>query len=269
MYTKCVRVFPIRLLRTTPLFKKEMSSPSSSSDTEDSVVSAAKKPKFTVVDVDGWQKRWTERKIGFHQEAVHPYWEKYMDNILDNRENTNIFFPLCGKSVDIKWLSDKGHNVVGVECSAMALEEFFEEQKVEYTKETAEEVKGSLFQSKDGKIKLYCCDIYDFNKDVAGQFDVIWDRASLVAINRSDRVKYTDLLKGLMKPECCLALVTLEYDETKYAGPPHNVSEDQVMELYDKTHSVKLVETLDGLKERHKNWGISALEEKLYLIRKI
>ncbi|XP_021339884.1 thiopurine S-methyltransferase-like [Mizuhopecten yessoensis] len=159
-----------------------------SSNSEDSV-SAAKKTKFTVLDVDEWQKRWTVKQIGFHQDTVHPLLEKHVDKLLNKCENIDIFMPLCGKSLDIKWLSDKGHTVVGVECASLALEEFFEEQNVEYTKEPVEQVKGSLYKSKDGKINLYCCDIYEFNKDVAGQFDAIWDRASMVAINRDDREK--------------------------------------------------------------------------------
>lgn len=239
-----------------------------SSEPEDSSVSAAKKPKFNDVDLDGWQKRWSERKIGFHQEEAHVFLEKYVDRILNKKEKASVFMPLCGKSVDIKWLSDRGHCVVGVECSSMALEEFFQEQNVEYTIEPAEQVNGSIYKSKDGKIKIYCCDFFAFSKDNEGQFDSIWDRAAMVAINRSDRKKYTDLLKTLMKPDGRLALVTLEFDDTIHAGPPHNFPEDKVRDLYEDTCSVETVETLDGLKERHKDWGLTSMDEKFYLIMK-
>ncbi|XP_033738514.1 probable thiopurine S-methyltransferase [Pecten maximus] len=256
-FKRCLKVLP-----TSRILQKM------SSEAEDLSVSTAKKPKFSVLDVDEWQKRWAERKIGFHQDAVHLYLEKYIDKLLNKHEKIDVFMPLCGKAVDIKWLADKGHSVVGVECSSMALEEFFDEQNVEYTTEPVNEVKGSLYKSKDGKIKLYCCDFFAFNKDIAGQFDAIWDRAAMVAINRSDRVKYTDLLKSLMKPECRLALVTLEFDESLHAGPPHDFPEDNVRELYEETCNVEMVESMDGLKERHKGWGLSSLEEKFYVIMK-
>ena len=35
-----------------------------------------------------------------------------------------MFVPLCGKSLDLLWLREHGHSVVGVELSAVALESF-------------------------------------------------------------------------------------------------------------------------------------------------
>ena len=40
---------------------------------------------------------------------------------------------LCGKSLDLVWLSQQGHNVVGVEISNLAAEQLFEENGIAYS----------------------------------------------------------------------------------------------------------------------------------------
>lgn len=52
-----------------------------------------------------WLKRWDENRIGFHQSNINPYLQKYFD-VFSSSEN-NIFVPLCGKSLDMIWLSSK------------------------------------------------------------------------------------------------------------------------------------------------------------------
>ncbi|GFN80627.1 thiopurine s-methyltransferase [Plakobranchus ocellatus] len=43
-----------------------------------------------------------------------------------------------------------------------------------------------LSQSKDGMIKLYCGDMLQFSSSFEGTLDAIWDRGSLVVLDRSD-----------------------------------------------------------------------------------
>ncbi len=38
--------------------------------------------------------------------------------------NSPVFVPLCGKSLDLLWLRERGHSVKGVELSPVALESF-------------------------------------------------------------------------------------------------------------------------------------------------
>ncbi|KAK7495854.1 hypothetical protein BaRGS_00012844 [Batillaria attramentaria] len=224
-------------------------------------------PRFTVMQPDDWVTRWNDGRIGFHKTYIHPLLEKNLDKMMDGRENIKIFFPLCGKAWDMKWLTDKGHTVVGVEAAQKAIEEFFTEQGVNYTTEDAPACNGKLFQSEDKRLRLYCCDFYSFSQDVEGQFDGIWDRGALVAINRQDRRKYTGIIKSLMSPGCRYLLSTLIYDETKYNGPPHYVSDEQVRELYGDTCSVEQLCEEDAFEEKHKSWNLSALTERIYLIK--
>ena len=60
---------------------------------------------------------------------------KSLPKLTGGRTNLDLFLPLCGKSLDMVWLADKGHSVTGVEWSELAIKQFFEETKLEYTAE--------------------------------------------------------------------------------------------------------------------------------------
>ncbi|XP_078677380.1 uncharacterized protein LOC144913996 [Branchiostoma floridae x Branchiostoma belcheri] len=217
---------------------------------------------------EDWDARWTEGRIGFHKAEVNTCLQKYVDDMTRRRQKVKVLVPLCGKSVDIKWLADLGHTVVGVECSLQAVEAFFQESGLTPTISDVPNIKGGkLFQSQDGKVSLYVCDFYDFSRDVEGDFDAVWDKGSFVAINSTDRKRYVDLILSLMKLSGCCLLVTLEYDQSKHAPPPHSIPPSDVQDSYGAKCDVRLLESVDGLTERHRTgWGLSSLLEHSYLI---
>jgi len=43
-------------------------------------------------------------------------------------------------------LADKGHTVVGVDCSPLAIESFFNEHSLEFTKEPVSKLNGFLYK---------------------------------------------------------------------------------------------------------------------------
>ncbi|HZV22956.1 MAG TPA: thiopurine S-methyltransferase, partial [Luteimonas sp.] len=73
-----------------------------------------------------WQQRWREGRIGFHQECVTPLLEQHWDAV-GAPAGGRVFVPLCGKSLDMAWLAARGHRVLGVELSPIAVRQFFEE----------------------------------------------------------------------------------------------------------------------------------------------
>lgn len=217
--------------------------------------------------VDEWLDRWKEGKIGFHQDQVHKLLKKHLDAILDGRKKIRWFFPLCGKAVDMKWLADMGHTIVGVDVSEIAIKEFFTDQNLPYTEEPVPAIPGAkAFKSSDGKISLYNCNLYDFCSSVAGKFDGIWDRGSLVAINPSDRQRYATLIVSLMTKDCRYLLDTLLYNPSLYKGPPFYVPDDAVADLFGKMCNIQMLESVDALTERQKAWGIDYFTEKVHLL---
>ncbi|KFQ76291.1 Thiopurine S-methyltransferase, partial [Phoenicopterus ruber ruber] len=120
--------------------------------------------KDRVVTEEEWLQKWEAGTAGFHKEHGHPLLQKYLDVLLNGRSGLKIFFPLCGKAVEMKWLADMGHSVVGVDVSEKALKAFYAEQNLPYREEQVPGISGAKkLQSTSGNISLYCCSIYDLS----------------------------------------------------------------------------------------------------------
>ncbi|KAF7648780.1 hypothetical protein LDENG_00151860 [Lucifuga dentata] len=187
-----------------------------------------------------WEEHWKENKIGFHQPHVNKMLESNIDKVLAGRKGVRFFIPLCGKAVDMKWLADMGHSVVGVEIAEKAIREFFEENNMTYNEEPLPAIPGAkLYKSSEGNISLYHCDLFSFSSSIEGQFGAIWDRGSLVAINPKDREKYASLIISLMAKDCRYLLDTLLYNPKLYKGPPFFVPDEQLHSLFESSRAVK------------------------------
>ncbi len=63
------------------------------------------------------------------------YPQNHVGLLTQDRPSISILVPLCGKSLDLHWLYQHGHSVVGVELSGLAAKQFFEENGIQYTSE--------------------------------------------------------------------------------------------------------------------------------------
>ncbi|XP_056154681.1 probable thiopurine S-methyltransferase isoform X2 [Lampris incognitus] len=220
-----------------------------------------------VMALGEWEERWQDDKIGFHQPHVHKMLESNIDKVLAGRTGVRFFFPLCGKAVDMKWLADMGHSVVGVEIAEKAIRQFFEENNMTYSEEPVPTIPGAkVYKSSELNISLYQCDLYSFSSSTEGQFGAIWDRGSLVAINPKDREKYASLIISLMAKDCRYLLDTLLYNPELYKGPPFFVPNDQVQRLFGNSCDVELLQSADALTDRQRGWGLDFLTENIHLI---
>ncbi|XP_033493130.1 putative thiopurine S-methyltransferase isoform X1 [Epinephelus lanceolatus] len=220
-----------------------------------------------VMALGEWEERWQEQRIGFHQPQVHKMLEAHIDKVLAGRTGVRFFFPLCGKAVDMKWLADMGHSVVGVEISEKGIKEFFEESNMTYSEEPVPTIPGAkVYKSSERNISLYQCDLFNFSSSIEGQFGAIWDRGSLVAINPRDREKYAALIISLMAKDCRYLLDTLLYNPELYKGPPFLVPDEQVKSLYGNGFDIELLQSLDALTDRTRAWGLDYLTENVHLI---
>nr|KAF6380720.1 thiopurine S-methyltransferase [Myotis myotis] len=197
--------------------------------------------KNRILTLEDWQEKWVERKITFHQEQGHQLLKKHLDAFLKGESGLRVFFPLCGKAVEMKWFADRGHSVVGVEISELGIREFFTEQNLSYSEEPIKEIPGAkVFKSSSGNISLYCCNLFDLPS-------------------------YADIMLSLMRKGFQYLLSVFSYDPTKYAGPPFYVSDDEIKRLFGSVCTCQCLEKVDAFEERHKSWGIDYLVEKLYL----
>jgi thiopurine S-methyltransferase len=216
------------------------------------------------VDPDFWHQRWHEGRIGFHQETVTPMLERHWDAI-GAPAGCRVFVPLCGKSLDMAWLAARGHGVLGVELSALAVEQFFDEHGLVPAMRTSRY--GRHYQA--GGIELIVGNAFGIDRAALAGCTAVLDRAALIALPPDLRQRYAGELYAYLPASCNGLLVTLEYPQQQMAGPPFSVHEDEVRTLFQEGWIVELLERRDILAEQpgFAAEGVSALATAAYRLR--
>lgn len=174
-----------------------------------------------------WQARWNNKHIEFDQAVPNPFLVKFIDK-LNLKAGSRIFVPLCGKSIDMFWLAQKGYQVIGIELHLEACHAFFQQNNLEYS----EEKNPNFTILKSNNITLISGDFFELNKNLIGNIDAIYDRAALVALPQEMRIKYVNHLKQLMSPNTEILLITAGYNQNEMQGPPFSVDEAEVDKLF-------------------------------------
>ena len=190
-----------------------------------------------------WQARWQEKRIGFNQPDVNSLLIKYF-TALNLPVDSRVFVPLCGKSIDIVWLSAQGYDVVGIELVETAVQEFFTEQAIAYT--IIEDADKPNIKCYTGKIagrtiELWVADIFALSADDMGHVDAVYDRAALIAMPPEMRPKYSEQVRKLSNNASQL-LLTLNYDQNEWAGPPFSISREEVQQYYGSQYQITELE---------------------------
>ncbi|KAF0307421.1 putative thiopurine S-methyltransferase [Amphibalanus amphitrite] len=217
--------------------------------------------------MDTWREKWQADNIRFHMPVVNPNLEQWYHRAASDDKPVAFLVPLCGKTLDMMWLYTKGHTVIGIEGVEKAITDFFTENNLEFTKTTTEA--GNLFQTADGRMRLYQADLCELNPQLIGPVQAIWDRGSYVAITRDDRPAYCRFMRGVMAPGCRWLLWAVEYDTSRYAGPPCALTETDIkqdLDEYVKLECLGRRQRTVGDWERLKAWNLEVLDEVMYLI---
>ena len=174
--------------------------------------------------------------------------------------------PLCGKSLDLSWLAASGFEVLGVELSQTAVEQFFSEHRV--TPQVREQGGFKVYEA--GPVTIMCGDFFALSAaDVAGCAG-LYDRAAIIALPPQMRKAYALHLTQILPRDCRGLLITLDYDQHEMKGPPFSVPDDEVQQLLAPAWSLQIVEQPDVLGQ---NWkflkgGASRLVERVYRLCK-
>ena len=186
------------------------------------------------MDPDFWQERWRNAQIGFHQPKPNAKLTAHWP-ALGFPAASDVFIPLCGKSLDMVWLAERGHRVIGVELSELAIDDFFAGQNL--IAETRQV--GSLTLKSAGPYELYCGDFFAMSPDLVAGVRAIYDRAALVALPPRMRRSYAAHIKSLFAAAPApIFLITLEYDQSLVDGPPHAVPRAEVAELFGAVYDI-------------------------------
>ena len=210
-----------------------------------------------------WESRWQEDRIGFHLKEVNPYLIRFSDQLLDQNSD-KVFVPLCGKTLDLCWLTTKTKKVIGVEMVSKAVQDFFAENNIDYLIQQDETIQK--FSSKS--IDIYLGDFFDLNPEQTSSFKAIYDRASIVAIEKPERREYVDHLISFLDTAGRVLVITLEYNQNQMEGPPYSVPAEEIERLFAPLGSLTLLETCDILDDRFRNKGLTRLLEHVFLIVK-
>ena len=188
---------------------------------------------------------------------------RFSDQLLHQNPD-RVFVPLCGKTLDLDWLTTKTKKVIGVELVSKAVQNFFAENNIDYLLQQDETLQK--FSSKS--IDIYLGDIFDLNPEQTSSFKAIYDRASIVAIKKSERREYVNHLISFLDRAGRILLITLDYNQNQMEGPPYSVTAEEIESLFAPLGSLKLLETCDILDDRFRNKGLTRLLEHVFLIVK-
>lgn len=213
-----------------------------------------------------WHERWRMGQIGFHQSAVDRNLRQYWPD-LGLTINSRVFVPLCGKSLDLLWLCERGHSVTGVELSTVALESFCMEHGIPAKRRIGDDF--DIYEAP--KLQLFRGDFFALTPKLLGPIPAVYDRAALIAWAPEQRAAYVNHITALTSPGTQTLLVTLEYPQEQMKGPPFSVAADEVDRLYARHHEIQALSRRDVLanEPRLRSRGVTQLHEICYRLTRL
>ncbi len=207
----------------------------------------------TNVKAEFWKDRWEQNLLGWHQTAANPELVREWPG-LDVDTNATVFVPLCGKSLDMHWLRERGHPIVGCELSPIACRDFFAEAGIAVTPEPD----GARDRYEAAGYRLFCGDFFDLTAADLDAVRGVFDRGSLVALPPEMRARYAQHLARILPDTVEMLLITIEYDQSVVGGPPHSVPTDEIEALFGRDFALRrlhLSEPSSPAAARRGCWG--------------
>ncbi|MDG1557826.1 MAG: thiopurine S-methyltransferase [Candidatus Poseidoniaceae archaeon] len=208
-----------------------------------------------------WHQKWSTNQIGFHRPVVNDLLAKHWPTIEAN-QGTNVLVPLCGKTLDMHWLHDKGHTITGIELVEEAVHQFFDE--ADATPAIHQEGAHKRFTADD--VTILQGDLFTLPTDAVSS-DAWYDRAAMVALPSTMRQAYVDQIHSLCAPGSVGLMITFAYPQEQMQGPPFSLPNQEVFTLFEDRFEVTLLETVQL--EDEKQRGISELTSSVFKLVRI
>ncbi len=210
-----------------------------------------------------WHERWRTGQIGFHQSSFDRQLLRHWP-ALRLAAGSRVLVPLCGKSLDMLWLREQGHRVVGVELSAVALEAFCMENGIAARRR----LRDGFEVYEAANLELRCGDFFALTPAALGEVAAVYDRAALISWSEELRAPYVRHLAELLKPGTQILLHALEYPQAQMAGPPFSLERGEIERLFAPYCSIRQLDRQDILaaEPRLRSRGLSELFEVCYLL---
>lgn len=195
-----------------------------------------------------WTDRWLEGRIGFHRTEAEPFLTQHWAE-LGFRECERVFVPLCGKSVDLLWLRDRGHHVAAIELSEIAVESFFAENGVLARRR----VRCGFDHYQGHRLELLRGNFFELAENHLHEVSAVYDRAALISWAPELRTQYVEHLTAITPRDASIVLITIEHPQKHGTGPPFSLAFDDVHRLYSAAYDIR----------EHARRDVSASELKL------
>lgn len=205
---------------------------------------------------EDWLGRWEQGRIGWHEPLGNSGLRQNWSTVA---AGSRVLVPLCGKTVDMLWLAEQGHDVSGVEISKAAIEAFLSEQQIRY--ECGRSGAVDVYRATERAITLYCGDFFAFH---AEPFDALYDRGALVALPKDIRPQYVSHVNELVKPGAYRLIVTLEYDQARANGPPFSVEPDEIHRYWPDLERVSSRNDIDNCPPKFREAGLDEVIEAIW-----
>lgn len=183
-----------------------------------------------------WQDSWRANHIDFHLLQVHPLLPRSWEQ-LHLAASDRIFVPLCGKSLDLMWLRRRGHDIVGVELSPIAVKSLFKESRLQPRRTR----QGRFTHWGHERFNIFCGDFFQLSaRDMAG-VKAVYDRASLTALPDDLRARYVHHLRTILPADCLILLLTVEDLEESESEAAAREQSAEIGALYGDAFHIDMV----------------------------
>ena len=210
---------------------------------------------------EDWLDRWANGRTGWHEEngnaGLRAHWPILQPQA---KQRSRVLVPLCGKTPDLLWLAEQGHDVVGVEISGIAVRQLFAEHDLTYRVEAGELL--DRYTADKIPLTLYCGDYFSFEDE---PFDALFDRGAIVALPDTKRAAYIEHTKQLLKPGATKMIITLEYDQSVSPGPPFAVFSEELVAGWPDLRRVAEHDDIDNSPPKFRAAGLKEMLEVVWL----
>ena len=217
------------------------------------------------MEISYWQSRWEKDNTGWHMNRVYPPLPEIWSH-LSLEEGCRVLVPLCGKSLDMKWLADRGCRVTGVEVSQKALQEYMNLYRQSFSEHSSHGF--TIYRSNN--IELWEGDFLKFPPGEIPTPHLIYDKAALVALPPEMREEYGKKVRDIASGRSVLLVQTFEYPQQEMNGPPFSVDKQEIKRLFGDEFTLELLHEESRLEEMEKfrRRGLhSYFLEKVYLLK--
>ncbi|XP_063966487.1 probable thiopurine S-methyltransferase isoform X1 [Lytechinus pictus] len=169
-----------------------------------------------------WQAAWYEGDCKDANREVSKWLKEYINKLTGEKPNCRILVPMCGATRDMQWLIDEGHEVIGLELVNKALQLFLDRHRISYTTTPVSCINdGKCYKSKDKKLSLYRCNIFEMDMSLVGKVDCVWDCGAMTDIPPAERKDYAEIILSSLNPGGRILAETFTFREIEEEDHEH------------------------------------------------